>query len=195
MPLYACDRCGFTSAAFRVNAARAHRQEYPECPGSIKIIFRSDDRYRVPKHGLGAQSGKPGGGARTGGGAGSSRRAALRNDEAPDGPQRPFGMRERTEADGAVVLALIGDLDLAGSDQLNRRLSELKATRRPVTLDLSQLAFIDSSGVQALMVALVDARWSGWQLGVARDVSPSVERAARIAGIAKVLWPGELPSS
>jgi hypothetical protein len=46
VPLYACERCGFTSAAFRKAAALAHRFEYPDCDGVIRIIFRSEDRYR-----------------------------------------------------------------------------------------------------------------------------------------------------
>ena len=64
---------------------------------------------------------------------------------------------------------------------------------RPVRLDLSELAFIDSSGIQAVIVALTDARWVGWRLEVAPGVSPSVERAAQIVGIAQVLWPADTP--
>lgn len=46
MPLYACEHCGFTSAAFRNDAAAAHRLESPDCDGVMRIIFRSEDRYR-----------------------------------------------------------------------------------------------------------------------------------------------------
>ena len=46
VPLYACERCGFTSAAFRNDAAAAHRLEYPDCDGVMRIIFRSEERYR-----------------------------------------------------------------------------------------------------------------------------------------------------
>jgi anti-anti-sigma factor len=98
-------------------------------------------------------------------------------------------MRERVDVDGSLRLTLFGDLDVAVVAALKAQLEELKAAGRPVRLDLSQLAFIDSSGVQTLLVALTDARRTGWKLEVARKVSPSFERAAQIGGIAEVLWP------
>jgi anti-anti-sigma factor len=176
MPLYACNRCGFTSAAFRVDAARTHRLEYPECEGSIQIIFRSDDRSR---------------------GMTLSPRRATAHATASTDPQRPpaaerrraFEMRERLDADATLRLIVCGELDTAVTDRLTERLHELHATGHPVRLDLSQLAFIDSSGVQALLLALTDARSEGWQLEVAREVSPSVQRAGQIMGIRRVLWP------
>jgi anti-anti-sigma factor len=108
---------------------------------------------------------------------------------------RALVISERVDADEVLRLMLLGDLDLAVAETLSSRLSELKAEGRPVRLDLSQLAFIDSSGVQALLVALTDARWSGWPLEVAPEVSPSVARAARVVGIAQVLWPQALSTS
>jgi anti-anti-sigma factor len=88
-------------------------------------------------------------------------------------------------------VTLLGDLDLTAADTLSTRMADLKAAGRPVRLDLSHLAFIDSTGIQALLAALTDARWAGWPLEVAPRVSPSVERAAQIVGIAQVLWPQE----
>ena len=100
-------------------------------------------------------------------------------------------MRETVDSDQTLRLALCGDLDLTAAESFSTRLAELKATGRPCRLDLSRVAFIDSSGIQALLLALTDARWSGWPLEVARAVSPSVERAAQMVGIAQVLWPPE----
>jgi anti-anti-sigma factor len=177
VPLYACDRCGFTSAAFRVDAARAHRLEYPDCTGTIQIIFRSEERSRSrnrrPK--WVAQQTAP-----------AHAREAL-----PEGTrlEREFEILERSDADGRLHLQLRGDLDVAVAHRLSDRLRELKPTGRPVRLDLSELAFIDSTGMQALLVALTDARWEGWELDVARTVSPSVRRAAHIVGVARALWP------
>ena len=178
VPLYACDSCGFTSAAFRVDAAAAHRLEYPECGGAIRIVFRSDDRYRGPVYAPRPTDMQ------------SAATHESRQGEAPAGQHEPaFVIREGVDPDGALRLTLLGDLDLAVAETLGSRLSELKAAGRPVRLDLSRLAFIDSSGVQALLVALTDARWTGWPLEVAPDISPSVGRAARVVGIAQVLWP------
>ena len=56
-------------------------------------------------------------------------------------------------------------------------------------LDLSELDFIDSSGVQALVVGLKYARRSGRELEVDRRVSASVERLIEMMGIGAQLWP------
>ena len=86
-------------------------------------------------------------------------------------------------------LTILGDLDTAVTERLSNRLRELKAIGDPVQLELSQLSFIDSSGIQALLLALADARREDWQLTVARKLSPSVQRAAQSVGIARALWP------
>jgi anti-sigma B factor antagonist len=176
VPLYACERCGFTSAAFRPEAVSAHRLQDPDCDGVMRIVFRSDDRYR---------------------GEISPPQMAPRliepiREEAqplPAASGTAFEMRERREVDGTLCLSLVGDLDLTVAESFSARLEELKAAGRPVRLDLSQVTFIDSSGLQSLILALTDARWTRWQLEVAPEVSPSVERAAQIVGIAQVLWP------
>ena len=95
----------------------------------------------------------------------------------------------RLDPDQALRLTLVGDLDLTAAETLSTRLADIKPTGRRTRLDLSQLEFIDSSGIQALLLALTDARWDGWQLEVAPELSPSVQRAAQIVGIAQVLWP------
>lgn len=181
MPLYACERCGFTSAAFRQDAVAAHRLGYPDCDGVMRIVFRSEDRYRGQTYAPPAAW--P-----------SMTSCAEGREPAPATPRRVFAIRERPDAFGWLRLTLLGDLDLNTAERLSTRLDELKAGGRPVRLDLSQLAFIDSSGVQALIVALTDSRWIGWPLEVAPEVSPSVERAAQIVGIAQVLWPEERSS-
>ena len=82
-------------------------------------------------------------------------------------------MRQHLEADQSLRLLLLGDVDLAVAEILSTRLAELKTAGRPVRLDLSQLAFIDSSGVQALLVALTDPGWTGWQLEVVQRSAPA----------------------
>ncbi len=177
MPLYACERCGYTSAAFRPEAARLHRLEYPECDGVMRIIFRSDERYRGEVY------------------VAPQPRALAEPPPTPGGqaptpkPDRTFAVRETVDDDQALRLTLLGDLDLTAAEAFSTRLGELKRLGHPCRLDLSEVAFIDSSGIQALLLALTDARWNGWRLEVAPLVSSSVERAARITGIAQVLWP------
>ncbi|MFZ0972467.1 MAG: STAS domain-containing protein [Solirubrobacteraceae bacterium] len=164
MPLYACEHCGFTSAAFRNDAAAAHRLASPDCDGPIRIIFRSEDRYRGSTY---AHATAPVAAQ------GTHERHAATNQ-----PRRAFAIREHPDLDGMLRLTLLGDLDLTTADTFRSRLAELKPSGRPVRLDLSQLAFIDSSGIQALLAVLTDARWTGWQLDVAQQISPTVARAA-----------------
>lgn len=60
---------------------------------------------------------------------------------------------ELVEADGEVVVALIGDLDLAARERFHSVFEEVRATAKPVALDVSRLAFADSTGVGCLCYA------------------------------------------
>jgi anti-sigma B factor antagonist len=180
VPLYACEYCGFTSAAFRLEAVSAHRLESPECEGVMRIVFRSGDRDR--RH-ASASAAVPR----------PARPTREPGQELPAAGRHGFEMRERVGVDGTLRLTLRGELDLPATETLSARVEELKAAGRPVLLDLSQLTFIDSSGLQALIVALIDARSVGWPLEVAAEVSPTVQRAAQVVGIAQVLWPHDQP--
>jgi anti-anti-sigma factor len=59
-------------------------------------------------------------------------------------------MRERFNDDGALRLALGGELDLAVIDTLHERLVALKRENCRVRIDLAQLEFIDSTGEREL---------------------------------------------
>ena len=127
MPLYGCERCGFTSAAFRLDAAAAHRLEYPECAGVIRIIFRSADRHRGQTYTAASTAPAP---------ASDSQAGRMSTAQS----RRELVIRECFDAGNMLRLTLLGDLDVAGAETLNTRLAELKTARRPVRLDLSRLA-------------------------------------------------------
>jgi anti-sigma B factor antagonist len=64
----------------------------------------------------------------------------------------------RYDPDG-VVVALSGELDLASSAELRRRVMQLLALPvRAITLDLAGVTFMDSSGLAALITARDEAR-------------------------------------
>jgi len=100
-----------------------------------------------------------------------------------------FEIQETVDGDGAVRVALIGELDIAVSDAVEQRLRQLREDGRPVRLDLSRLDFIDSSGVQAVVLGIKHARRAGHELEVDPRVSPSVERLIDMMGIGPQLWP------
>jgi anti-sigma B factor antagonist len=100
-----------------------------------------------------------------------------------------FEIRESVDDDGAARLTLIGELDIAVADDVEERLRRLRESGREVRLDLSQLDFIDSSGVRAIVLGLKHARQGGHVLEVDRQISPTVQRMIEIMGIAPTLWP------
>jgi anti-anti-sigma factor len=101
-----------------------------------------------------------------------------------------FEIRETVDSDGVVRVALIGELDIAVADAVEQRLRQYREDRRPVRLDLSRLDFIDSSGVQTLVLGMKHARNSGCDLEVDRNVSGPVGRMVEMMGIGSQLWPG-----
>ncbi len=106
-----------------------------------------------------------------------------------------FEIEETAEVDGVTRVTLIGELDIAVADGVEERLKRLRAAGSPVRLDLSQLEFIDSSGVRAIVLGLKHARQDGQALEVARQISPTVQRMIEIMGIASQLWPEDAPAA
>lgn len=86
-------------------------------------------------------------------------------------------------------MTLIGELDIAVADAVEERLRQLRDDGRRARIDLSQLDFIDSSGVQTVVLGLKHARKAGRELEVDRHVSSTVERLIDMMGIGQQLWP------
>jgi anti-sigma B factor antagonist len=53
--------------------------------------------------------------------------------------------------DGATVLSVDGELDMATADRLVGAATEIPAGYEPLVLDLSRVSFLDSSGMRALL--------------------------------------------
>jgi anti-anti-sigma factor len=102
-----------------------------------------------------------------------------------------FGVRQRHDADGVVRVTLVGELDLSATDGLRARLDEVQQAKRRVRLDLSELEFIDCTGIRAILDAMARARREGSALEVDRLVSPIVGRVVSLGSVAGELWPAE----
>lgn len=92
-----------------------------------------------------------------------------------DGTERfADGFRAKAEdADGTIVIRLAGELDLAGTPALAHELhAAFEASPDAITLDLSDLTFVDSIGVQAIVVGGEQARSQGCQLSVRSPCRP-----------------------
>jgi anti-anti-sigma factor len=100
-------------------------------------------------------------------------------------------IRQRRDRDGYLTLVLHGELDIATVDRLETRLRQLRHESYQVRLDLSHLRFIDSRGLRLIILALEDARSSGWELEVGREVSSTVRRIVEVSGTGPFFWPQE----
>ena len=76
---------------------------------------------------------------------------------------------EVKEAGNVTVVAPRGDVDMAVADQVRQRLTGLVDVGHPrLVLDLGAVAYIDSSGLGALVAAMKHARAAGGDLKVCR---------------------------
>jgi anti-anti-sigma factor len=88
---------------------------------------------------------------------------------------------------GAACLALEGELDLAGAQQLEAHLDEAEREGSGrLIVDLRRLSFIDSTGLRLLLQADARARERDSQL-VLRPGEPSVQRVFEVTGALDVL--------
>jgi anti-sigma B factor antagonist len=71
------------------------------------------------------------------------------------------------ESGGRAVVVLRGELDVAEAASVAAALAAVAARAPQVVVDLAGLAFIDSSGVAALVLARVQARRAGGDLVLA----------------------------
>ncbi len=86
-----------------------------------------------------------------------------------------------------------GELDIATTPQFDRVLRESQCRTRLVVLDLRELAFMDSSGVRAIVNASIRAREVGRQL-VVLPGPPNVDRMFALTGSADDVEIGEVSS-
>ena len=85
----------------------------------------------------------------------------------------------------AATITVTGEVDLKNSGELRKALLAALAAGLPVTVELSQVAYIDSSGIAALVEAYQTARRQGLAFTLA-DVSPAVLRVLKLARLDQV---------
>ncbi|MFF5030259.1 STAS domain-containing protein [Streptomyces collinus] len=92
-----------------------------------------------------------------------------------------------TATDGIRVLAPAGEVDHHTGDTLRDALAARDMARPRIVVDLRQVTFMDSSGINILLAAHLDATATdgGW-LRLA-DVQPNVMRTLDIVGIPHII--------
>ena len=76
-------------------------------------------------------------------------------------------------SDGTAVIALEGELDLAGANVLEQELASPEAdAARAIVLDLRDVHFMDSSGLRVIAVMLQDAQDRGRRFALVPGAAP-----------------------
>lgn len=85
-------------------------------------------------------------------------------------------------SDNGEGVTLRGEIDLAAKDELRRRFENAITPGRRLVIDLTEVSFMDSSGIEALCVARRRAIRAGGSV-LLRGPSPIVLRTLEIAGV------------
>jgi anti-sigma B factor antagonist len=108
----------------------------------------------------------------------------------PDPPRRFPAKRSSIEfttvrdGDSAAIL-LTGELDLASADELDARIRDVEETDiGQIILDLSEVTFIDSTGLSVLLDA---KKRSNGRLSVRRSNHEAVTRLLELTGTTEML--------
>lgn len=81
-----------------------------------------------------------------------------------------------------VIVAVAGEIDIATVAELRERLFELAESNQSVIVDLSQVSFVDSTGLGALVGAAKRAAAHGGTLHVV-GARPAVRQLFRVTGL------------
>lgn len=109
------------------------------------------------------------------------------------GDSNPYSLK-RVRTDGRTLLALSGEIDIATVDEVAAAVRDELATG-PVTLDMSELSFMDSSGLRMLIDLLREADGSGRTLLIGNELHQNVRRLLNMSGIIDMLpFEGEAPA-
>lgn len=91
-----------------------------------------------------------------------------------------------TGAEPEYEVRLLGELDMSTAPQLREELLRLASDGATmVTVDLSELAFVDSTGLSVLITGLKRLRQQGGELTL-RSPSPGTRRVLEITGLTEV---------
>jgi anti-sigma B factor antagonist len=90
-----------------------------------------------------------------------------------------------TESEGRLIVALEGEIDLEQAGAVRRALLDALKKGRNVLVDLSQVTYIDSSGIASLVEGLQVAKRQKIDLALV-SVSQRVRRVLELARLDKV---------
>src|SRR4051812_11473814 len=100
-----------------------------------------------------------------------------------------FAIRTDRIAPGVVCVAIEGELDMRDYEEVSDALSTaITAPEGPeVVVDLTELEFIDSSGIQALLVAASALKARGGREMIVAGCGPQVRRVLAITHVGRAM--------
>jgi anti-sigma B factor antagonist len=112
-----------------------------------------------------------------------------REDETSAATTTEFEVRTERASGGAVVVRVVGELDLSTQEQLRNPLVDAAEAGNTVVVDLTECEFIDSSGIRALLLgheAVASNEGDGNRLMLA-GVQPQVQRVLEMTGVGEAV--------
>jgi anti-anti-sigma factor len=98
-----------------------------------------------------------------------------------------FAIDVSQPSDGLYIVSLTGEMDIATAPELPRRLETLHgAGPHQIVVDLSNLTFIDSTGINALVVAAKAIRGNGGEMTLVAP-TPHTQRVFEIVHLSEVV--------
>ena len=97
----------------------------------------------------------------------------------------PFRIRSRRAGD-EIIVALSGAIDIVSGPQMVRTVRQLlehTGALRRVLVDFSEVTFIDSSGMHAMLDLRADAKGRGYNLAIVLPPGPEVRKPLEVAGL------------
>ena len=87
----------------------------------------------------------------------------------------------------ALIISLAGSFDALTADEARSAIGmQIGEGRQQIVLDLSQVEFMSSAGLRAILAALKEARQHGGDLRLAA-AQPGVEKILKISGFTSIL--------
>jgi anti-sigma B factor antagonist len=101
-----------------------------------------------------------------------------------EGPQLRFASSVESRAGAAIaIVALDGELDLGMLDVLEEAIGQQPDGQAGLVLDLSELSFVDSAGIHALVSAREGLEQSGTPSALVVTPGSNVERILDMTGL------------
>ena len=108
----------------------------------------------------------------------------MRDVEEPE-PER-LGSAHVVEVDGAVVVAVRGEIDLVTADELTAAVRLAACRSRRLVIDMAELTFMDSSGLGIIATAYRELGQLREAI-VLRSPNPATRRLLSISGIDRLV--------